>query len=359
MPRSRGRPPAVPLAPGTAHGRGVGPAGLTVSILLPSYNAAPTLAACLRSVQRQTLADWECVLVDDGSTDSTAAVLHEAARGDPRFVVIGRPHCGVVAALNAGLAACRGRFVARMDADDLMHRDRLAQQVAALTADAGLAATACRVRVFPRAGLRAGRRAYEAWLNAMERPEEVAANAYVECPVAHPTLMVRGDVLRRSGYRACGWPEDYDLVLRLLEAGHAIGVVPRRLLSWRDHPARLSRTAPEYDLSRFTACKAAFLARGFLAATEEYALWGYGGTGRALTRALRAHGKRPAYIVEVHAGRLGQAIHGAPVVPPAALPDLPWRPLVVSVAGVMPRTQIRAALVGMGRVELRDFVCAA
>jgi glycosyltransferase involved in cell wall biosynthesis len=79
-------------------------------------------------------------VVDDGSRDGTLAVARAFAARDPRFVVVGAPHEGIVAALNRGLGRCRGTLVARMDADDWMHRDRLAAQRAALAADAGLAA---------------------------------------------------------------------------------------------------------------------------------------------------------------------------------------------------------------------------
>jgi hypothetical protein len=88
-------------------------------------------------------------------------------------------------------------------------------------------------------------------------------------------------------------------------------------------------------------------------------LWGYGGTGRALARALRAHGKRPSHVVEVHAGRLGNVIQGAPVVPPEALADLPAGRLVASVAGPEAREEIRGFLARLGWVETRDFICAA
>jgi hypothetical protein len=139
-------------------------------------------------------------------------------------------------------------------------------------------------------------------------------------------------------------------------------VVPEKLLAWRDGPARLSRTSPAYAQSAFTACKAAFLAEGFLAAHERYALWGYGGTGRSLARALSSRGKRLARVVELHPRRLGQRIHGAPVVPPEALRDdasARALPLLVSVAGAGPRSEIRAALAALGYAELRDFLCAA
>ncbi|MFN8544973.1 MAG: glycosyltransferase family 2 protein [Candidatus Binatia bacterium] len=329
-----------------------------ISVLLPARDASATLPACLASLARQTERDWECVLVDDGSRDRTRAVAEAAAAADPRIRVVATPARGLVAALTAGLAHCRGELVARMDADDVMHRMRLAAQRAALD-DPELAAVGSRVRVFPRRGLSDGFRAYEHWLNGIDAPARVRAEAFVECPIVHPTLMIRRAVLTGVGYRECGWPEDYDLVLRLLGAGHRLAVLPRRLLGWRDSPGRLTRTGRAYARDRIVACKAAFLAAQFLAGRDEYVLWGYGGTGRALRRALLVHGKRPSHVVEVHPGRLGNRIHGAPVVPPAALAALRETRIVASVAGEAARGLIRATLAGLGFAETEDFVCAA
>jgi glycosyltransferase involved in cell wall biosynthesis len=330
-----------------------------VSVLLPAHDAAATLAACLRSLCRQRFTDWECVLVDDGSTDETGAIAAGAARADARIRILSLPHRGLVAALNEGLAACRGPLVARMDADDVMHRDRFAAQADALAAQPALAGVGCHVRLFPRQGLRAGRREYEQWLNSLLTPADVRRDLFVECPIAHPTLMMRREALAALQYCDGPWAEDYDLVLRAAEAGHALGVVPRRLVLWRDGPGRLSRVDPRYDLARFTACKAHYLARGFLASAAEYVLWGYGDTGKALRTALAAHGKSASHIVEIAAGRIGQRIHGAPVVPIDALPSLRGRMIVVSVARQGPRREIRAALAAMGFEERRDYVCAA
>jgi hypothetical protein len=108
-----------------------------------------------------------------------------------------------------------------------------------------------------------------------------------------------------------------------------------------------------------TALKAAFLAKGLLEQSETYVLWGYGSTGRAMRHALLRHGRRPSHVVEIHPRRLGQKIHGAPVIPPAELADLRGEPLIASVAGPEPRRLIRHALDRLGFVELRDFVCAA
>jgi glycosyltransferase involved in cell wall biosynthesis len=330
-----------------------------VSILLPVADAEGTLPACLSSIARQSERRWECVLVDDGSTDGTRACAERFAARDGRFRVLVTPHRGLVEALNAGLASCRGRVVARMDADDLMHRERLAAQLRALDATPDLAAVGCHVRLFPRAGLRRGFRQYERWLNGIASARRVREEAFVECPVAHPTLMIRTAVLRELAYRDTGWPEDYDLVLRLLDRGHELGVVTRRLLCWRDHPARLSRSHTRYRPDRFTACKAAFLAERFLAGGVTYVLWGYGSTARALRKALLAHGKRPSHVVDVHPRRIGQKIDHAPVISVDQLRDTPRKPLVVSVAGEQPRRLIREALDALGYRETRDYVCAA
>jgi len=330
-----------------------------ISVLLPVFDAQTTLAACLRSIQRQTLENWECVVVDDGSRDGSANLVRAVGHEDPRFRLLEIARGGIVAALNAGLAQCRGECVARMDADDVMHRHRLEAQWRALAEAPGWAAVGCHVRLFPRSALGDGGRAYERWLNAIADPQRLREEAFVECPIAHPALFVRRAVLEQFGYRDRGWPEDYDLLLRLLAAGRELGVVPRRLLAWRHGPGRLSRTHPNYAIGRFTACKAAFLAEGFLAKTERYVLWGYGETGKALRRALLAHDKRPAHIVELHPGRLGETIHGAPVVPPDELPGLPRHPILVSVAGEGPRREIRDALARMGFRELDDFICTA
>ncbi len=330
-----------------------------VSVLLPVFQAEATLVACLRSIVRQSEPGWECIVVDDGSTDGTGGIARAFAERDPRIRVVATRHGGLVAALGAGLRHCGAPVIARMDADDVMRRDRLAVQLAALDAHPALAAVGCHVRLFPRTGLTPGLHAYERWLNAIDGPQRLRAEAFVECPVAHPTLMIRTDVLRAFGYRDGGWPEDYDLVLRMLAAGLEVGIVPRRLVGWRDSATRLWRRDPRYTPARIAACKAAFLADGFLARDDSYVLCGYGSTARVLRKALLACGKRPSHVVDVHPRRIGNRIHGAAVIAVDELSRHRDRPFVASVAGEAARTAIRALLAQHGLVELRDFVCAA
>src|SRR6185503_5696981 len=86
-----------------------------VSIILPVFNAAATIARALMSIRAQTLADWELIVVDDGSTDRTRKVIATIAGEDPRVRTLARDRQGIAPALNAGLAVARGEFIARMD----------------------------------------------------------------------------------------------------------------------------------------------------------------------------------------------------------------------------------------------------
>lgn len=331
-----------------------------ISVLVPCFDAAATIAAALESVRRQQGAGaaFECVVVDDGSRDASADLAERFAREDARFRVLRRAHEGLVASLNAGLAECRAPLVARMDADDLMRRGRLAAQRALLDDRPHLAACGTHVRMFPRGALGEGTREYEAWIASVDSEARVRQDLFVECPLVHPTLMTRTETLRAlGGWRDRGVPEDYDLVLRLHEAGEAASVVPRRLLAWRTGSRRLQRTSPAYSLEAFAKLKAEFLARGFLRGGEEYVLVGYGNSGKLLRPALAREGKRPLAIVD--AFRHGNSVDGIPVLPPDALSTLPRRPILASLSGAAKRAEIRRELDARGFVELRDYLCVA
>ena len=103
-----------------------------VSVVVPAFNAEATLARTLASVQSQTYANLEIVVVDDGSTDGTRRLAEAEARADPRIRVLSQPNGGVAEARNAGVRASKGNLVALIDADDLWHPEKIARQVAVL-----------------------------------------------------------------------------------------------------------------------------------------------------------------------------------------------------------------------------------
>ncbi len=328
-----------------------------VSILMPVHNEERYLPLALASLQRQTFTDWELVVVDDHSTDGTLHLLRGAVARDGRIRVISSPERGLVPALNAGLAACRAPFVARMDGDDVSHPRRLEKQYGRLCHRPEEGLVACSFRHFPRQTLRDGMRAYEAWQNELLSHDDVMRDLFVESPFVHPSVMFRKcEVERLGGYRDMGWAEDYDLWLRLAAAGVRFGRLPETLFFWQDHPRRATRTMGEYSAAAFRACKAHHLQSGFLAGRDELILAGAGQEGRAWYRTLAEVGIRVGLWVDVDPRKTGRVLHGARVVSASEfVPD--GRPMLVTVGTRGARAGIRQWATTAGFKEGTDFVC--
>ncbi|HUP18360.1 MAG TPA: glycosyltransferase family A protein [Gemmatimonadota bacterium] len=330
-----------------------------VSVLLPVRNAARWLPDAIDSLGAQTFPDFEVIAVDDGSSDGSGAILEAWAAADPRVRVIASPPRGIVPTLEAARAEARGRWLARMDADDVALPRRLERQAALMAVRPELAGCGTGVRYFPRAAVREGARRYERWINALVEPDEIERDLFVECPIPHPTFFLRADAVDAvGGWCDRGWPEDYDLVLRLWEAGGSFAKVPEILLEWRERPDRLSRTHPAYSSEAFRRCKVHFLDRS-LRKGRDVVIWGAGPTGKAFARALAAAGIRLRAFVELDPRKIGKRIHGAPVVSPDAIDGLRGAFCVAAVGQAGGREEIRAALSAAGWRELEEYVAVA
>ena len=335
-----------------------------LSILLPVYNAAAYLAPCLDSLSRQTFSDYEIVAVDDGSTDASGAILRQRASHDDRIRLVGQEHCGLVAALNTGLEACRGEVVGRMDADDICHPRRFALQIAKLDAPDGPNVVSSLVTHFPRQTLGEGFRIYEQWLNSLVHDEDIQRERFIESPIPHPSATLRRqDLIDVGGYRDEGWPEDYDLWLRLAAAGRSFGKVDQVLYLWRQHETRLTRTDSRYSVERFLACKAHHLVQGPLIGVDTVILWGAGKTGRRLSKHLIRNGAPIAAIIDIDPSKLGRKLRGHPIHAPRDLPRLlssgESTVVLAAVSSRGARQLIREELASLGLQEGQGFWCVA
>jgi glycosyltransferase involved in cell wall biosynthesis len=330
-----------------------------VSILLPCRNAEAFLKDCLVSLFDQSFPDFEIIAIDDGSVDQTAVILAHWARHDSRVRVLSPGRVGLVKALQCGSNAASGDFIARMDADDIAEPLRLQRQLDLLANKPELAACGTGVRYFPREHVRDGARAYEAWLNALHEPAHLARDIFVECPIAHPTLMMRRSVFQAvGGYQDRDWPEDYDLVLRLWAAGHHIANVPQQLLYWRDRPNRLSRSHPRYSLDAFRSCKVHYL-KNTLLSNRAVAIWGAGPVGKAFARELRAQHVSITSFLDIDPRKIGQYVYDLPVWSAHRVAELEDSFIVAAVGSSQARSEIRQALLDAGKRELSDFCAVA
>jgi glycosyltransferase involved in cell wall biosynthesis len=329
-----------------------------VSVLMPVRNAEATLEAALESVTAQTLGRWELVAIDDGSTDRSLEILSGAAARDPRIRLVARPPRGIVASLNEGLQLARAGLVARLDADDLCLPERLERQVAHAARHPDQVVIGCHVACFPRERVRPGMAHYEAWLNGLVEPLDIAREIFVESPLAHPSaLMRREPVLALGGYRDGPFPEDYDLWLRVHASGHAIGKVPEVLVLWREGEGRLTRTDPRYSPLAFQRLKAEHLARGFLLGQARVQIWGAGRDGKTWRPALLAHGLEVARFYDVDPRKIGGRVgREVPVLAFSEIPRHRDEKLLCAVGVKGARAEMRAALVQMSLVEGADYL---
>lgn len=345
-----------------------------ISVLLPVRDAAPTLGQSIESLLGQSFEDFEIIIIDDGSLDGTREVLHRY--GDDSRVRVQRTEpAGIVPALDRALGMARGRLIARHDADDLAHPERFAMQVDWLREHPRTTVVSSLVETFPRGDGREGMLLYESWVNGLRRHGDIVREFFVECPIPHPSiLMRREDLVRVGGYRDTEWPEDYDLWLRLLVSGARFEKVPEVLLRWRDEPDRLSRRSPRYARDRFLQAKAHYVGPAWLDRREGHRdgsapsaastsrsviIWGAGPNGRKLARFLGEEDIEVRAFVDIDPAKIGGTRGGVPILSPEALDVDRDQPLLVAVGARGAREKIRSHLTELGYLEGAQYLCLA
>lgn len=232
-----------------------------VSVLLPFRNAHSALDIAIRSIAEQTFHEWELLIINNGSTDEGPSIAHDWSKRDPRIKLIDEPVIGIAHALNRGLLHVAAPLVARMDADDVAHPERFARQIAFMGQHPEIGVLGSRTAFKTTVEKSAGMAWFVGWQNRMLSPNEHYMKRFVDAPLAHPTVMFRRELVDRfGGYDPGPLPEDHELWLRWMHAGVRVAKLPELLLTWNDHPSRLSRVHPNYSVDAFFTIKAKWIA---------------------------------------------------------------------------------------------------
>jgi hypothetical protein len=162
---------------------------------------------------------------------------------------------------------------------------------------------------------------YVAWQNTLLSCDDHRRELFVESPLCHPSIMARRAALSAvGGYQTSAGPEDYELFLRLDQAGFGMAKLPEVMLSWRHRPGRATFSDVRYSLTNMRAAKAPFLAeRVAQCAKVRRVLWGAGPTGKRLARALAPYGFAPDAFVDIDPNKIGRRVQGVPVMAPEQL----------------------------------------
>ena len=327
-----------------------------VSVILPVHNGGNYLADAVFSILSQSFRKLELLLVDDHSNDTAIAGLDAA---DERLRILSAKQAGVAAAFNYGLERARGKFIARMDADDLSLPERLKRQLHYLEFHPEVDICGGCVEIFSDQALGAGNLRYQNWLNSCRSPEKIHRELFIESPIPNPTALFRRDAIDRlGGYRDPDWPEDYDLFLRADSAGMRMGKPDGVVLRWREHPQRLTRSDPRYDIARFQAAKAHFLVSQRLHG-RPLVIWGAGPTGRLMHDLLESEGAAINGFLEVHPRRIGGSKRGLPVWPVDHVSELKDELVLVAVGAAGAREEIGAYMLERGKKEGSDYLFVA
>lgn len=209
-----------------------------ITVIMPVWNAENTLDEAIQSIVDQSYTNWELIAIDDASTDSSLSILKSWSEKDHRIIIIqNEKNLGVAATLNRGLDLATGRWIARMDSDDISREDRFTKQVEYLQNHPEVGLCGSWVEFFgDKTGIR----------KMITEFDEITVELLFSFPLEHPTWMIRGETVERNHLRydpsyQC---EDLDLSVRIALIQKIINY-PEPLLKLRQHKGRISRIRKE------------------------------------------------------------------------------------------------------------------
>jgi glycosyltransferase involved in cell wall biosynthesis len=255
-----------------------------VSVLLPCYNAVTTVVEAVDSILSQDYDDFELVIINDGSTDQTQALLDRYA-GSPRVRVLQQENRGLISTLNHGLETCEGEYIARMDADDIAMPDRLRRQVEFMDANPDVVCCGTAVEYFgDRQGIKKLPVTHEACIDTL-----LLGSCF-----AHPAVMLRKDILVSFGIsydKTALYAEDYALWCELAKVGR-LANLEYVGLRYRVHAAQISQAKRDHQIGTHVEIAKRFRAQLGLkdvdASRLSHFLFGAGRESPGLTSRVKA-----------------------------------------------------------------------
>lgn len=282
-----------------------------VTVFIPVHNREHYVRVAINSILAQTWTDFELLVVDDGSTDGTRAVLD--AYSDPRVRVEILPgNLGIPAARNHGLELARGEYIALLDSDDHAYPERLARQVRFLDSHPEIAEVGSWCSFMDSEG-----RMLDKIRRQPLAPEDIHAHMLFHCPMVNRTVMARTETLRQRRYRT-DFPrcQDYEMNARLVTEGERLANLPEVLVCGREHPGRFTGSTGDLGRDRKMAVFRALLEPIDIAPTNDELL-----RHHALTRPAERPLEPEEYLgwAEAWLWRIKQANRTRPGYPEPAL----------------------------------------
>lgn len=328
-----------------------------VSVILPFYNSEKTLERSVESVLNQTFTDFELILVNNNSSDNSLTIASRLAEKDNRVKLLNETKQGVVFASQKGFNCSETKIIARADADDVWHKDKLLLQHKFLRDNPKIDLVSCCVKYIGK-NANIGMQKYVHETNKNMSHEQISVNRFSELQVINPTIMFRKEAALKYGlYKEGNFPEDYDMFLRWIQAGVKYHKLPDVLLNWYDHDNRLTRTDKRYSFDAFYKLKAKYLVQ-FLKENNPFfpdtVIWGAGKTTKKRVQYIEELGVNIKFFIDVDIKK----INDMDVFSYEKIPEEGTVYIVSFVNNQGVRAQIRDYLISKNYIERKDFIIA-
>lgn len=258
-----------------------------VSILIPFKNTEAFISDCVQSIIKQTYTNWELLIIDDHSTDSSSAIVEVFANQDSRIKFFKNSGSGIINALQLAFKQSSGELITRMDSDDIMQPNKLEVLANSLITHGKKHLAVGLVHYFSEAGIKDGYKSYEVWLNALTEKGGNYSEIYKECVIPSPCWMIhRDDLIACDAFNPNRYPEDYDLAFRFYK--HDFKCIPCNLVlhDWRDYSHRTSRTDEHYAENHFIPLKLDYFLELDYNSEKTLIVWGAGNKGKFIAKTL-------------------------------------------------------------------------
>jgi glycosyltransferase involved in cell wall biosynthesis len=327
-----------------------------ISILTPFKNTEDYIADCIRSILEQTHTNWELIIVDDASTDHSHKIVKKFAAQDSRIKLLKNTGSGIIDALQLAFKHSKGKFITRMDSDDIMLPNKLDVLLNNLTTYGKKHVAVGLVEYFCETGVGAGYISYEIWLNNLTKTGSNYSEIYKECVIPSPCWMVhRTDFIACNGFNTYIYPEDYDLTFRFYKNKFKCIPCDTVLHKWRDYSTRTSRTHVHYADNHFIPLKLNYFLELDFTKNKTLTLWGAGIKGKIIAKILLEKEIPFEWICD-NPKKIGKDIYGKTLKEFNALSKIKNPQSIITVANKTAQKEIRSFLVTLKMEPMIDYI---
>ena len=323
---------------------------------MPVRDTSPYLHQCIQSIIEQTFHDWELIVVNDASVDSSLEILQDFSAVENRIKVINNPNPGLLNALRLGYKHTTGSHIHRMDSDDKMPKDKLSKMYEAWRQYGKGTVVTGGTEYFSDDGeVGDGFRRYDTWLCEVARNNSHKENIFRECVIPSNCWLVhRNDFDRIKGFEPSILPEDYDLCFRFYAGDLKIIGLETVLHHWRDRPDRISRNREEYKDNRFFELKIKYFFQLERDQSRPIVLWGAGKNGKDLAKLIQQRTQQFHWVCD-NKKKIGKEIYGVKMNHFDTIDVLQSPQIIIAVASPEGQQEIAEYLNSRNKISGEDY----